>query len=99
MTAVVYNFGSGTDGTENYGGLATSNCSGAIYDQIDTEQAYETLEHTYPTGLPMPSVGITNNGSGIITVFITGYLVNASQVPASRAARTGAVLKSAIRTH
>lgn len=94
VTSVVYNYGSGSAGVENYGGLTTSNCLGNVYDQIDTVQAYETLEHTFPIGLPMPTIGLTNNGSGTIAVFITGYLVDASQVRASFVARTGAVVKS-----
>jgi hypothetical protein len=85
VTSVIYNYGSGTNGVEHFGGLTTANC-GAIYDQIDGVQAFDTLEHTFATGLPMPSVGITNSGAGDITVFVYGYLIDKSSLPPSRAA-------------
>jgi hypothetical protein len=52
------------------------------------------VEHAYPTGLPMPSVGITNSGPGDISVFITGYLIDASALPAQGASTPGATAKA-----
>ena len=66
VTSVVYTFGSGTNGVEHFGGLGPASCS-SIYDQIDGVQAFDTIEHTFPLGLPLPSVGITNSGAGLIT--------------------------------
>ena len=82
VTSVVYTFGSGTNGTEHFGGLGPGTCS-SIYDQIDGVQAFDTIEHTFPLGLPMSSVAITNSGAGLINVFITGYLIDSSALPAS----------------
>lgn len=84
VTSVIYNFGSGTAGVEHFGGLTTASCN-TIYDQIDGVQAYDTLQHTFPSGLPMPSVGITNSGAGDITVFVYGYLIDATALPAQAA--------------
>jgi hypothetical protein len=79
VTSVTYTFGSGTQGSENYGGLFNKSCN-AIYDQIDGVQAFDTLERTYPTGLPMNGVAV-NSINGSITVFVVGYLVDAGSLP------------------
>lgn len=80
VTQITYDLGSGAQGTESYGELATSGCS-AIYDIGDTVQAYEAQSHTFPTGLPMPSVYINNGSSVPILVTLTGYLIPATQLP------------------
>lgn len=91
VTSVTYTYGSGTNGVEHFGGLGPASCS-TIYDQIDTVQAYDTVQHTWPTGLPMPSVGLTNSGAGLINVFIVGYLIDAGALPSKDATHlTGAV--------
>lgn len=79
VTSVVYNFGSGTPGVENFGGLFSASCA-TIYDQIDGVQAFDTIQHTWPTGLPMSSVAMTASG-GDITVFVYGYLISAASLP------------------
>lgn len=53
-----------------------------IYDQIDGVRAYQTVRHTFPTGLPMASVGMTNSGAGYIDMFVTGCIIDASALPA-----------------
>jgi hypothetical protein len=78
VTSVVYTFGSGTPGVENFGGLFNASC-GTIYDQIDGVQAFDTIQHTWPTGLPLSGVSMTNSG-GDITVFVYGYLISASSL-------------------
>jgi hypothetical protein len=80
VTSVVYTFGSGTDGVEHFGGLGQANC-GQIYDQIDTVQAFDTIQHTYPSGLPLPNIGISNGSNKLINVFIVGYLIDSSALP------------------
>jgi hypothetical protein len=80
VTSVTYTFGSGTAGQEQYGGLGPGNCS-KIWDQIDTVQAFDTIQHTFPSGLPMPSIGLTNNSTHLINVFILGYLIDATALP------------------
>lgn len=92
VTSVIYNFGSGTAGVEHFGGLTTASCS-TIYDQIDGVQAYDTIEHTFPSGLPMPSVGITNSGAGDITVFVYGYLIDATGLPSAATSHLGNAVK------
>jgi hypothetical protein len=84
VTSVVYDFGSGTNGAENFGGLFDAGCHN-VYDQIDGVQAYDTIQHTYPTGLPMRGVSVDSVG-GAISVFVTGYLVDSSSLPPARAA-------------
>lgn len=79
VTSVVYDFGSGAAGVENFGGLFNSGCS-KIYDQIDGVQAFDTLQHTWPTGLPMSGISMTAVG-GEITVFVYGYLISATSLP------------------
>jgi hypothetical protein len=92
VTSVIYNFGSGTNGVEHFGGLTTAGCS-AIYDQIDGVLAYDTIEHTFPMGLPMPSVGITNSGAGDITVFVYGYLIDSSALPSTASSQVSHAVK------
>ena len=82
VTSVVYNYGSGVQGNENFGGLFNPGCSGSnsIVDQIDQVDKYGSIQHLFPTGLPMKGVSATSAG-GTISVFITGYLVAASDLP------------------
>jgi hypothetical protein len=93
VTSATYTYGSGTTGNEHFGGLGPASCS-TIYDQIDTAQAYDTVQHTWPTGLPLPSVGISNSGAGLINVFIVGYLVDASALPARTAMQQRGTVKA-----
>jgi hypothetical protein len=81
VTSVTYNYGSGTAGVENFGGLLDGACS-KVYDQIDGVAAYDVIQHTFPTGIPMAGVAATSSGTGAITVFIQGYLIPSSAVPA-----------------
>jgi hypothetical protein len=68
-------------GHESYAALGPADCS-ATYDYGDTIQALEAQSHTFPTGLPMASVGVYNGVTGIpIFVSITGYLIPAAQLP------------------
>ena len=94
VTSVVYTFGTGVAGQEQFGGLGPINCT-AIYDQFDGVQAYDTIQHTYPTGLPMSSVAISNSANKLVNVFIVGYLINSSSLPAAIApAHAAAEVKS-----
>ncbi len=85
VTSVVDTFGSGTNGVEHFGGLGVANC-GEIYDQIDTVQAFDTIQHAYPSGLPLPSIGISNGSNSLINVFIVGYLIDSSALPPAQIA-------------
>jgi hypothetical protein len=95
VTSVSYTFGSGTQGAENYGGLFSKSCD-AIYDQIDGVQAFDTVERTYPTGLPMNGVAVNSTG-GSITVFVVGYLIDASSLPSSAGSQTHGSAKALSR--
>jgi hypothetical protein len=79
VTSVVYDYGSGTNGVENFGGLFDLGC-GNIFDQIDGVQAYSTISRDFPAGIPMDGVAMTSSG-GSITVFVYGYLIASSQLP------------------
>ena len=81
VTSVVYNYGTGVEGNEEYSGLL-DHCGigGTVYDQIDGVKKYDTLQHTFPTGVPMPSIALSNVG-GTVTVFVYGYLIPASSLP------------------
>jgi hypothetical protein len=92
VTSVVYNFGTGTPGSEAFGGLFNAGCN-RIYDQIDGVQAFDTLQHTWPTGLPMNAVAATSSGSDI-TVFVTGYLIGSGSLPKSATPTSRGALKS-----
>lgn len=81
VTSVVYDYGSGTNGVENYGGLFDLGCV-HIYDQIDGVQAYDTISRNFPSGIPMNGVAMTSSG-GSITVFVYGYLIASSQLPSA----------------
>jgi len=91
LTSVIYNYGSGTNGVENFGGLFSLGC-GSIFDQIDGVQAYDTIQHTFPSGMPTNGVAATSSG-GAVTVFVSGYLIASSQLP-SGAAPGGREVKS-----
>ena len=71
--------GARTNGVENFGGLFNTGCT-TIYDQIAGVQAFDTLQHTWPTGLPMSGISMTAAG-GAITVFIYGCLISATSLP------------------
>jgi hypothetical protein len=49
----------------------------------DTTLAAETETRSFPIGLPMPSVGISSRIGHSALVYITGYLIAASQRPAT----------------
>jgi hypothetical protein len=93
VMSVTYTYGSGSQGTEHFGGFGAGNC-GFIYDQIDTVQAFETVQHTFPSGLPLPSIGISNGSNKLINVFVVGYLIDAGSLPATVNGHTSAILKS-----
>jgi hypothetical protein len=93
VMSVVYTFGSGTNGVEHFGGLGPAGCS-SIYDQFDGVQAFDTIQHTFPTGLPLPSVAISNSGAGEINVFVIGYLIDSSGLPARTATHVGSTVKA-----
>jgi hypothetical protein len=80
VTSVVYNYGSGTAGYEVYGGLFNGASCTDIVDQIDQVDKYGSVEHVFPTGVPFKAVYATSSGSPI-GIFITGYLINAGDVP------------------
>jgi hypothetical protein len=80
VTSVVYTYGSGIEGNENFGGLFGGAGCGNIYDQIDQTDKFGTIQHTWPTGLPMAAVYGDSSG-GQINYFITGYLIDASALP------------------
>lgn len=61
-------------------------------------QAYQTVQHTFPGGLPMASVGMTNSGAGYIDMFVTGYLIDASALP-SRVVTGGTAVKGLSPAH
>jgi hypothetical protein len=92
VTSVVYNYGSGTAGGENFGGLFSAGCD-VIYDQIDQTEKFGSIQHTFPTGLPMNGVAATNDG-GPITVFIVGYLIDASALPPNSASQVSRNVKA-----
>lgn len=81
VTSVIYSYGSGTPGVENFGGLFDLGCH-TMYDQVDGVQAYDTTQRTFPTGLPMRGVAVNSN-AGVISVFVVGYLIDSSSLPAS----------------
>jgi hypothetical protein len=82
VTSVTYTAGSGTAGVEYFGGLGPASCT-AIYDQIDGVAKFDTIQHTFPSGLPMSQISLTNNGAGLINVFIVGYLIDATSLPSA----------------
>jgi hypothetical protein len=82
VTSVVYTYGSGVEGSENFGGLFDSPGCSNIYDQIDEVHKYGTIQHTWPTGLPMAAV-YGDSAGGQINYFITGYLIDATGLPSS----------------
>lgn len=94
VTSVVYNFGNGTDGSEQFGGLL-NRCSApaSVYDQIDEVQKFGSLQHTFPTGVPMPSIAMTDSGPGSISVFVYGYLIDSNALPANASARVSNAVK------
>jgi hypothetical protein len=93
VMSVTYTYGSGSQGTEHFGGFGSGNC-GTIYDQIDTVQAFDTVQHTFPSGLPLPNIGISNGSSKLINVFVEGYLIDANSLPSAANVRTSGTVKS-----
>ncbi len=87
VTSVTYDIGSGTAGTDAFGYLTDATCS-SNYDVAETTQGFETQQHAFPTGLPMPSLGVYSF-NGYIAVWFTGYLIPASQLPATAAPAHG----------
>ena len=97
VTQVTFSLGSATQGVENFGGVFGPGCSAAtIFDQVDTVQAYESESRTYPTGVPVAGVAATSYG-GYISVFVSGYLIPATQLPAEPAQVGGALKALAVR--
>jgi hypothetical protein len=99
VTSVVYNYGTGFEGDEEFSGLVDHCGIGAtVYDQIDAVKKYDTIQHTFPTGVPMPSIAVTNGGgdgpAGSVTVFVYGYLIDATALPRAAAAKVGANVKA-----
>ena len=84
VTQITYDLGTGTQGIGSSAVLENGGCNGA-YDFADTSQAYEAQSHTFPTGLPMPSVAVrsTGTGNGQILVAISGYLIPATELPSA----------------
>jgi hypothetical protein len=81
VTQVTYDVGDGTQTHESYGVLKDANCNHS-YDLVDSVQAYETQSHTFPTGMPMPGVAISNQyGAASVIVAVSGYLIPATQLP------------------
>lgn len=85
VTSVTYHMYSNTTGGFNAAWLTTAAGCGSLYDVADTDQKDETESRTFPTGLPMPSVGILCAGAHA-ELWITGYLIPASGLPATPAA-------------
>jgi len=85
VTSLTYDLGSGTAGTEVWGFLySSSTCATFPVDSADTTQGYDTFQHTFPTGLPVSSLGYYNEKASSSTyVGVTGYLIPASQVPSA----------------
>jgi hypothetical protein len=88
VTSLVYTYGSGTEGTENFGGVFTDTSCNDIADEIDGTHKFDTIEHTFPIGLPMPRVVGDSNG-GDIEIFLTGYLIDSSSLPHTVISHTG----------
>jgi hypothetical protein len=80
VTNATFSLGTGTAGQESYATLGEGDGTDA-FDQFDTSQAFETEQHTYPTGLPMRSIGSCNLADVPVYVSIQGYLVPAAQLP------------------
>lgn len=87
ITSITYTYGSGTQGVEHFGGLGPIGCS-SIYDQIDTVQAFETVQHTFPSGLPLSGIGLSNGSSKLINIFVVGYLIDATDLPTAKSPRS-----------
>jgi hypothetical protein len=82
VTQITYDMGTGVQGQESYGVLEPADCNDNTYDFADTVQGYEAQSHTFPTGMPMPSVGFRYEiGSNAVLVAISGYLIPATQLP------------------
>jgi hypothetical protein len=82
VTSVTYDLGNGTAGDDEWAELRTVNC-GASYDIGDTTQGFEAQQHTWPTGLPMPSIGFYVGSDEGATIAVTGYLIPVGALPAA----------------
>lgn len=82
VTSVTYDMFGNNPGNENIALLTDATCN-ILYDEAETTLADETESRTFPIGLPMPSVGIRHAGGDAAGagVWITGYLIPASQLP------------------
>lgn len=81
VTSVVFNYGTGIEGSEQFGGLVDRCGVGAtVYDQFDGVEKFGTMQHSFPTGVPMPSIALTNSGASV-TVFVYGYLIPVTALP------------------
>ena len=82
VTQVTYEFGDSIQGHQSSGTLTNAACTTG-YDQVQSDAAYGSESHTFPTGQPMAGVGIENSvGNELISVIGRGYLIPASQLPA-----------------
>jgi hypothetical protein len=94
VTSVVYNFGSGTQGTEVFGGMFGPGCTAANQvDQIDQIDKFGSVEHTFPTGVPLANVSFTSSGSDL-AVFVVGYLIDATSLPAASLSHVSGTTKA-----
>jgi hypothetical protein len=94
VTSVVYNFGSGTEGTEVFGGLFGPGCSAATQvDQIDQTDKFGSIQHTFPTGVPLANVSVTSSGNDI-AVFVVGYLIDATSLPTASLSHVSGTTKA-----
>jgi hypothetical protein len=82
ITAVTWDVGSGTQGTEEWAELTNSTCS-SPYEIADTTQGFDTQHFEYPTGVPVPTITAYDGTSATAIVEVTGYLIPASQLPAA----------------
>jgi len=78
ITNVTFELDSGAPGAHSIEYLLNGDCVD-YYDVVVTTQAYFTEQHTYPAGLPVASLAISNNY--LASVFVVGYLIPASQLP------------------
>lgn len=87
VTSVTYNVFNNPVGND-FAAYLRDGCSGYA-DDVETTEADMSESHTFPIGLPMSSIGLTRSssaGTGSAGVFITGYLIPVSQLPATAAA-------------
>jgi hypothetical protein len=97
VTEVTYRVGTGTEGNDSWAELADEGCNNT-YDIAETVRAYDSQTRTFPTGLPMASISI-RSGPGTAIVFITGYLIPASSLPAVANVRAAGINRALTHTN